>query len=145
MRKAFTIITALSLAIVVGVPLATIGVTGTKELAAKPAPMVAAPTRTVEDVRTQWGGNKPKAEPAPVGTTQERARWACSNAVERVAVDAKSIRWTRRSQWVSVETDPGVWQVHAHFMARNRLGNDVAATHACTMRLVGNDFVLIKG
>lgn len=143
MRKAFTILAVLSLAVVIGIPLATVG----PAQLAKPAPVAAAPARTVtaEDIRKQWGGtDKPKAV-EHVGTVQERARWACSEALERIAVDPKSLRWTRRSQWVSVETAPGVWQVHAHFMARNRLGNDVAATAACTLRFSNDTFTLIKG
>lgn len=141
MRKSFAILAAV-LALIIAIPLVVIG---PEKLAEQGRIHAAEPARTVEDVRTQWGGNKPKAAAQPVGTVQERARWACSNAVERIAVNPGSIRWTRRSQWVSVEREPGVWEVHAHFMARNAYGADVTATHACVLKLAGNEFILIKG
>lgn len=119
------------LALILAIPFAIVGPTKLAEMGRAEA--AATPTRTVEDVRKQWGSDKPKQ--VAKFTPQERARWACSEAIERMAVRKETIRWTRRSQWLTQEVHPGVWEVHAHFMARNRLGDDVNATHACTLKL----------
>lgn len=81
----------------------------------------------------------------PKYSPQERARWACSDAIEARAYVPGSIKWTRRSQWLAQEVSPGVWEVHAHFMAQNRMGVDIVNTAACRVRQVGDTFTVIGG
>lgn len=130
MKKLTIAVLGSALAIFVGVPLTLVG---PAKLAEMGRPAVA--TVPVQPIAAH-------VAPAPA---QERARWACSNAIEARAYVPGSIRWTRRSQWLTQEVQPGVWEVHAHFMAQTLAGNDIVNTAACRIKQAGDTFTVIGG
>lgn len=86
------------------------------------------------------------ATPSPAAVERfsdpERARWACSHALEARAYVPGSIKWIRRSQWPTLEVSPGVWSVVANYTADNRMGGNARQSSTCGLVLRDGTFVV---
>lgn len=97
----------------------------------KPVPPTPA-TKSIFDMTQAERKAAAQAREVAKYTPQERARWACSEALTQLAHVPDSLEWVRRSQWVTLERSGG-WEVAAKYTARNRLGTVVTERKTCRL------------
>lgn len=126
--KKRTWLATIAAAVFIGVPLVTLGPVKLAENGRAAASAASEPTQVTEP--------KPVPLVTPSGhSPAQRARWVCSDRISEIVNFPESLEWTRRSQWVTLETSPGVFDVMMRYTVQNRFGMRLSETKRCNVRV----------